>query len=525
MALSLVTLLDTAASRHPGNPAVGRPGDAPLSYRELQAASAGIAAALGVERGDRVALLLPKCPEAVAAVWGVLRAGAAYVPIDVTAPPARAAYIVANCGVSAVIVSSDLPDHVRAVAAAVPAARLVQVHGATPMARDGVTVVDVPTCGRGLPLRTPSPANPKDLAYVLYTSGSTGQPKGVMVSHAAALGFIDWVMETYAIGPTDVLSSHAPLHFDLSTLDLFGAAAGGARLVVFDEETVRFPVRAADVMVSERVSVWYSVPGALRRLVRQGGLATRDLSALRVVLFAGEVYPLAELRQLQQALPPGVRLSNLYGPTETNVCTYWDVPPLAEWPHDWVSIGTDCSSCQGVVVDERTVPVPDGVAGELLVRGATLMSGYWGDPERTAGVLVPDLLYPHLGDRIYRTGDIVSREPGGVYRFHGRRDHMVKIRGYRVELGEVEAALFRCGCREAAAVAMARDGQPEAELVAFVVLPAGAGQDTRALRQQLAQEIPKYMVPVDIHVVATLPMTSSGKVDRQTLGRALERMP
>lgn len=524
MALSLVSLLDASAEAAPDAPAVARPGEAPLSYAELQAASCAVAEALSVRRGDRVALLMPKGAEAVASLWGALRAGAAYVPIDPTAPPARAAYITGNCSVAAIVVSGELPDHVRAVTAAVPGARVVQTHGATTLANADAHV-DVRAVRRRRDVVPPAPANSKDLAYVLYTSGSTGQPKGVMVSHGAALGFIDWVMETYAITRADVLSNHAPLHFDLSTLDIFAAAAGGARLVVLDEETVRFPARSSEVLAQERISVWYSVPGALRRMLQHGALASRDLSALRAVLFAGEVYPAADLRRLQDTLPRGVRLSNLYGPTETNVCTYWDVPPLETWPHDWLPIGVDCSGCQGFVVDEAGAPVPDGTPGELLVRGATLMSGYWGDADRTSQVLVPDAFYPHLGDLAYRTGDIVSREPEGVYRFHGRRDHMVKIRGYRVELGEVEAALHRCGCREAAVVARRRADDADAELVAFVVLPTDSDADARDLRRQLAGELPKYMIPAEVHVLTALPSTSSGKVDRQALALSLQRTP
>jgi len=273
-------------------------------------------------------------------------------------------------------------------------------------------------------------------------------------------------------------------------------------------------------MERERISVWYSVPGALRRMLRSARLAERDLSALRVLLFAGEVYPVDELRTLQTALPTRVRLCNLYGPTETNVCTWWEVPAAGTWTSDYVPIGVDCSTCQGVIVDADLQPVPDGTPGELLMRGGTLMTGYWGDAERTARGFVANFVQPQNGDGFYRTGDIVSREPDGLYRFHGRRDHMVKVRGYRVELGEVEAALHRApGIREAAVVAIESPGSGENELVAFVVGEAGGDELGRSneLRRQLASTLPKYMLPSATHWLPALPATSSGKVDRQAL--------
>ncbi len=518
MPASLVALLLRSVKDHPERPAVGLPGEEPLTYSGLDRASAGVAAWLterGVRRGDRVGILLPKSVEAVAGVWGILRTGAAYVPIDRSSPPQRAALIAANCGMSALLTSTEAPGAVEAIRATLPGIPVLLLHGV------GGTGVPSPSAG---PL--PSP-NVRDLAYILYTSGSTGVPKGVMVSHGAALSFVEWAATRFDLRPEDVLSSHAPLHFDLSTFDLFGAALAGARLVVLDEETVRFPMASAEVLETERISVWYSVPGALRRMVRTARLSDRKLPALRTVLFAGEVYPADELRALQLALPPDTALYNLYGPTETNVCTWWQVPPAGTWTSTSVPIGVDCENCEGVVVDPELKPVPVGEAGELLVRGGTLMEGYWGDAEATARSFVADFLHPHLPDRLYRTGDIVRRQEDGTYAFHGRVDHMVKVRGYRVELGEVESALLRAsGVTEAAVVAVERDGSGgrETELVAFV---SGEGPDPgreRDLRRHLASHVLKYMVPAEIRFLGEFPTTSSGKIDRQAL-KALASQP
>ena len=516
MPLDLSALLRRAAARHPDRPAVAVPGGRTLDYAGLDRESRAVAGALrraGVGRGHRVGVLVPKGVEAVTAVWGALRAGAAYVPVDPTAPAARAALIARDCGMTALLASGDVAASVAAVRAALPAVAVIQVHGQEPLEDARRPAQD----------EGPDAApNVRDLAYVLYTSGSTGVPKGVMVTHGAALSFVEWAAERFGIGPTDVLSSHAPLHFDLSTFDLFAAAYGGAKVVVLDEETVRFPMTSADVLEAERITVWYSVPGALRRMLRAGRLAQRALGSLRTVLFAGEAYPADELRELQAALPR-VALFNLYGPTETNVCTYWQVPPAGTWHDAKIPIGRDCENCEGVVVDEELRPVPDGTPGELLVRGGTIMEGYWGDPARTAASFVSDFLHPHLRDVFYRTGDLVSRRADGAYDFHGRRDHMVKVRGYRVELGEVEAALHGApGVAEAAVVPARR--ATETELVAFVAgLGAPAPADrARAVRAHLAAVLPKYMVPAEFVWVDGLPTTSTGKVDRRSLAATAE---
>jgi amino acid adenylation domain-containing protein len=515
MAVSLLHLLHDAVQRFPERRAVADCAGASLSYAQLDESSARLAGELRVRRGDRVGLLMPKSVDAVVAAWAIMRAGCAYVPLDVTAPPARAAMIARDCGMAALMAPAEFSDAVAVLQQAVPTMQWIQTDGERRAAGSG-------------PLHplSPSAVNVRDLAYILYTSGSTGVPKGVMVTHGAALGFIEWGMETFNITCDDVLSNHAPFHFDLSTFDLYCAAAAGASVVVLDEETVRFPMKSAQIMERERISVWYSVPGALRSMIRIGRLRDRNLSALRVVLFAGEVYPVAELHVLQETLPASVRLCNLYGPTETNVCTWWEVPPAGTWDYEQPPIGIDCSSCQGVIVDERMQPVADGETGELLVRGATLMSGYWGDRERTDRGFVANFLQPHLGDRFWRTGDIVSRDAAGLYRFHGRRDHMVKVRGYRIELGEVESALQRLGqVQDAAVVAIERrgagGGAGETELMAFIV---GRDEDraadpAAALHDALAQSLPKYMLPSQLRWIDALPRTSNGKVDRQKLSQ------
>jgi len=530
MALSLVDLLRDASRIHGSKAALRLDGVGSLSYSELDRASLLVAETLlssGVLKGDRVGLVLPKNLHAVVGLWGVMRAGAVYVPIDPGSPPQRAALIADDCQMAAILCSEDLIGTAEAIRERVDLVS-VQLDGPDGLFSSGLIVS---SDQKDTETTRPLPSvNVRDLAYILYTSGSTGVPKGVMVSHGAALSFAEWGARRFELVAEDVLSSHAPLHFDLSTFDFFASCRAGAEVVIFDEETVRFPMAAAGLLESAGITVWYSVPRALRAMLRMGRLTERNIGSLRTVLFAGEPYPADELRELQKALPQA-SLFNLYGPTETNVCTYWEVPPPGSWTSSAVPVGIDCENCEGVVVDDDLQPVPDGMSGELLVRGGTIMEGYWGDPDKTAASFVSDFLYPYLSDRFYRTGDIVARQHDGNYAFYGRADHMVKIRGYRVELGEIETALHRFdGLVEAAVVAVdsCSSAAEDRCLVAFVVGEGRSLHDPRSisdLKKHIEGIVPKYMVPSKFLRLEKLPTTSTGKVDRQALTGIAETQP
>src|SRR5687768_5636160 len=236
MAVSLVDLLRRAAVAVPDARAVSQPNGPSLTYDALERTSGALAAKLRSRRGDRVGVLAPKSVDTVVGLWAAMRTGAAYVPLDPTAPPARVAHIARDCGMTSLLASETLTESVSAIRDAAPDVQVVSLDGASQATNEQ---------GNGPDRRSPSPVNARDLAYILYTSGSTGVPKGVMVSHGAALGFVDWAVETLGLRTTDVLSNHAPFHFDLSVLDLYGAAAVGAEVVVLDEEIVRFPVLSA----------------------------------------------------------------------------------------------------------------------------------------------------------------------------------------------------------------------------------------------------------------------------------------
>ena len=517
---TLAQVLDQAASAWPDGPAV-IDGDRTLTYEELARNAAGLARLLhdaGVDPGDRVGLFLDKSLEAVTGIWAVLLAGAAYVPLDPLAPPARLAYIAANAGIRCLLTArAKAPAWVRLVEAGAPIEHLVVLDGiaepessaATP---PGVKLHDGARLPTGEPSRSPSTIG-HDLAYILYTSGSTGDPKGVMLSHGNAVAFVEWAAEEFAVGRDDVLSSHAPFHFDLSIFDLFAAAWGGAPVALVPPAASMFPVEVRRFIERTGITVWYSVPSLLTMLTLRGGLVPGSLPSLRTILFAGEVFPTKYLRQLMAALPH-VEFDNLYGPTETNVCTWYRVPPLSDDADQPIPIGRPIADTDAfAVVDGRRARI--GEVGELYVRGGTVMQGYWGDPERTARGLVPHPLAPGR-EPAYRTGDLVRLRDDGCFDFLGRRDSQVKSRGYRIELGDIETTVYAHPGVEECAVVTVPDELVTNLLHCFVVLRDGATvADVVALCRA---RLPKYMVPT-FECLPALPKTSTGKTDRQDLAR------
>jgi amino acid adenylation domain-containing protein len=517
-AFLLQHLLRDAVEREPDRGAVNLGADE-LTYGELEARSNRIARALrsvGVQRGDRVALHLPKSPQAVAALYGILKAGAAYVPIEPSSPGPRLADIVAQCRPRCIVTWSQAREKLSTeLCRSAGVAAVAAVDDAVPFGDLGVPALHLDEAAAAELDTDPAVgAVDHDLAYVLFTSGSTGQPKGVMLSHLNALTFVNWARDTFGLGPEDRLSNHAPFNFDLSVLDLFAAAAAGARVTLVPEGLAMFPTRLAELAARERLSVWYSVPSVLTLLLTRGDLAAHDLSSLRWILFAGEVFPAKYLGELMRALPEA-RYANLYGPTETNVVTWYEVQPSDERRKEPVPIGKPCANSDCIVIaEDGEVVTGPGREGLLHVRGSTVMQGYFGQPEATAAAFLPSPVARGREELLYCTGDWVTIDEQGDFVYLGRRDHMVKTRGYRVELGEIEAALYaHPAVREAAAVAVPDDLLGN-RIHAFVV-----GDDVTAqeLRTHCSRVLPRYMVPEEVELIAELPRTTTDKIDRPRL--------
>jgi amino acid adenylation domain-containing protein len=378
-------------------------------------------------------------------------------------------------------------------------------------------------CLQDSELLPPAGTIENDLAYILYTSGSTGDPKGVMISHRTIFTFINWCYETFKLTEKDRVTSHAPLHFDLSTFDIYATIKAGGTVVLVPEKLSIFPVQLVQLLQDEEITVTYMVPSIFSLIVNYGRLSRHDLSKLRTILFAGEVFPIKYLRQLVTAIPH-TDYYNLYGPTETNVCTYYKVRPedLAPECTQPVPIGIACENSEVFAVDEAGQLVTEpGYEGELWVRGSCVAQGYWADPEKTAKGFVHNHFQPYHNEIAYRTGDIVILDEDGLnWRFIGRRDHMIKSRGYRIELGEIEAALYgHTGIKEAAVVAIP-DELVGNRIKAFVVPLKENGLTITELHTHCRDHLPRYMVPEVIEFRNELPKTSTGKINRPLLAKA-----
>lgn len=521
VAYILQQLLTRSAQRYPEKMAVWARKRS-LTYRELDERSTQLAHLLrqrGLKKGDRVGIFFPKCVESLVCMFGVLKAGGVYVPLDPQAPADRVGYIIENCGIRVLLTSKER----RGALTPETIASLEYCVMTDDSGSNGSGNKVVPWAMLGEFPKSPAPPvtlTETDLAYILYTSGSTGRPKGVMLSHQNALTFVEWCAEKFQVRPEDRLSNHAPLHFDLSVFDVYNAMEAGATVYLVTEDLALFPTTLANFIEAQQITIWYSVPSALMLLLLHANMKAEKLPHLRIVLFAGEVFPMKYLRQLADLLP-SVELFNLYGPTETNVCTYYHVERERLAGMEKLPIGIACENTEVFAVnDQDQIVTAPGESGELYVRGPGVTYGYWADVEKTRKMVVPNRFQAHFNENMYRTGDLVTLAEDGNYYFQGRRDSQIKSRGYRIELGDIESALLsHPGVREAAAIAI-----PD-ELVGNRIKAVVAAHEAQELKITELQQfcgtiIPKYMIPEQIEFLEALPKTSTGKIDRVSLAKA-----
>ncbi|MHB8865767.1 MAG: amino acid adenylation domain-containing protein [Pirellulaceae bacterium] len=505
---SLEGLCQFWAQETPEAPAVEDGTGRQLSYRQLNQMADQVAARLmdhGVRPGDRVGVCSPKSFDSVVAILAALKARAAYVPMDYSAPVERNRFIAKNCRMRAVCL-----DETRQATLELDASDVATlVFPAEACERAGRAWLSAE------PSHSPpiEPAAPEDLAYILYTSGSTGVPKGVSHTHSSAMSFVRWAASTFSPISTDRFSSHAPFHFDLSIFDLYVPMTVGACVVLVSEAVGKEPRRLARFIAENKISIWYSVPSVLSILTQFGNLPEYDYSGLRLVLFAGEVFAVKHLRALKSQWPDK-EFFNLYGPTETNVCTYFRIPDQIDEAREApYPIGRPCENVKALVLDEQNQPVGAGQEGELHIHASgPVMRQYWELPEQSRGAFHVD----EAGLKWYRTGDIVSLDSEGNFEFVGRRDRMVKRHGYRIELGEIETALYQHPeVREAAVVASQTD--EVMQIRAFLSTKTNDPISIISLKKFCAEHLPYYMSPDQFLFVASLPRTSTDKVDYQAL--------
>ncbi|QZT61022.1 non-ribosomal peptide synthetase [Mycolicibacterium austroafricanum] len=475
------------AEAHPDAPAVWcRDGD--LTYGELRDQVLAVAAALqvaGVRRADTVAVMGPKNFEQIIALLAISAIGAVYVPVGVDHPAERAARMLANGAVRMALVCGDQP----------------------PTTLPALTVAEALRVGRRETEFMLPVVDPADLAYILFTSGSTGEPKGVEMSHDAAMNTVEFINAHFDIGPADRCLALSTLECDLSVIDVFGMLGTGGSIVVVDEEHRRDPDVWARLVERHGVTVLHFMPGWLEMLSEVDG----DLSSLRVVPTGGDWVRPEMVRALRKRAPH-MRFAGLGGATETathnTICEVEDIP--AEWTSVPFGVPLPNNSCRVVGPDGRDCP--DWVPGELWVGGRGVARGYCARPDLTAERFVE-----YYGRTWYRTGDLVRYRPGGVIEFVGRADHRIKISGYRVELGEVESALRRIpGVDSAVAAVVAADGGRDA----LAALISGVA-DPQKVTAAMAEVVPPHMIPQIIVAADHIPYTLGGKIDRAAVTRML----
>ncbi len=448
----------------------------------------------GIKKQDRVALVLPKTTDAIVSVFASLLAGAVYVPIHPQWPKERIETTLVDCAARLVIEGDEsspprIVDH--------ETGESIAWH--EPDIRRRISDEQF----RLLPR-----ANAGDPALILFTSGSTGQPKGVVLSHRAVIAFVEWSAREFQISSADRIACPSPLSFDLSTLDIFNMALCGATCVLVPGDIVWMPRFLAQFVREGRITFWYSVPSILAGMLEEVRLKQYEYPSLRVILFAGEVFRGADVARLQAAVPHAL-CANLYGPTETNVVTWCRVPPGFDGAQP-LPIGQACPYA--------TVTV-DAASGELLAGGDSLMSGYWNRPEDTQRAFVT-----LGGTRYYRTGDRVSCGPDGNYYFLGRLDRQVKRRGFRIELGEIETALAgREDILEAAAVAVESLKRGTA-IIAFVRARSSGALTLVEAKAHCARTLPLYMLPDHILFLDAIPRGSRGKIDYVALSKIADEV-
>jgi len=488
-------LFEAAAARHPEAVAVDWEGHQ-TSYRQLDVKANRLARLLrrqvGPEVAVRVAVCLDRGLDLVVAMLAVLKAGAVYVPLDPRYPQDRLALMMREADVRLVI--SD-GNHLSLLNGA-PCLRVDQDDTAA-----GMSAAPMPLAG---PATAP--------CCIFFTSGSTGVPNGVLVSHRAIVNTLDWVNRTFGVSTGDRLLFVTSPCFDLSLYDVFGSLGAGATVVMAGDDTLRDPARLAEALTARRITIWNSAPAMLSQLVPYLSRPARS-SSLRLVLLSGDWIPLGLPDEVRAAFP-GASVISLGGATEAAIWSNWF--PIAAIDPRWRSIpyGRPIQNCRYYVLDQSLRSVPVGATGELYIAGACLAEGYVNRPELTAERFVTDPSPPHR--RLYRTGDLARYFPDGNLEFLGRRDSQVKIRGFRIELNEVEAALCALGDVRSAACVARRDGSGEMALHAFVV-PSSGTPSPRAIKAGLAGTLPPFMIPSQITVLKQLPLSPNGKVDRRAL--------
>lgn len=498
---NLSDLLARSFEEFASNDAFEESGKNVFTYRETHKKTCQIEGFLtekGVERGGRIAICTDKSLDTLVCILGTILQGSVYIPMDILAPTKRIQIILDDSQATGLIGDGALVD-------ALIASNKAQ--DKWPIPGTSLQYVLLKKTGAG------KIKVPKDLAYILYTSGSTGTPKGVMITHTNALSFIQWGATTFTLSSKDIFSSVAPFHFDLSVFDIFVAIWHGSKVVLMNNKTIRNPLMISELIEQKAITVWYSTPTALMLLQRYGKLNRYNHESLRIVNFAGEVFPKTQLKQLKQAWPEA-QFYNLYGPTETNVCTWKPIPDVLESDFSSSNIGKCCAHLDCRILDinkEIKDPIP-GQRGELIVSGASVSPGYLDLPAERQNSLFQD----NQNSTWYKTGDLVHVNNQGEFEFIGRTDRMIKRNGYRVELNEIEKTLEQHDAIDRVCVINCKS-KDQVILRAFIQGNTTEPTTRTSLKPYASDRLPSHMIPDEWVWINQIPLTSTQKIDYQKL--------
>ncbi|SEQ99087.1 amino acid adenylation domain-containing protein [Hyunsoonleella jejuensis] len=509
---TLVDIIENASTSQPDKEAF-KCGKETITYRELSIKTSQLAHYLnqqGVKIGDRVGIYLNRSLETAIAIYGILKAGAAYVPLDFSAPHTRTSYVLKNCDIRYLISSPKLRSKVKSLLET--ESNLSAVIGLKTDIISSVDWEDIYTIN--ISNFKPLKITGHNLAYVMFTSGSTGLPKGIMHTHNSGLNYAKLSASLYDVTLNDRVGNHAPIHFDISTFGYFSAPLRCATTIIATDAHTKLPSSLAQLIDEENLSIWYSVPLALIQILQTGLLDRYKMFSLRWVLFGGEVFPLKHLRTFIEKWEH-VTFSNVYGPAEVNQCTFYNFRSLPDFI-DTLPIGKVWGNTSFRVLDECDNPVKLGDKGKLLINSGTMMQGYWKNPELTSKSFYTENSDDGLEIKFYRTGDIVSEREDGNLLFYGRNDRQVKVRGYRIELDEIEASILKHP--EIREVAVIVDTRTDATLIyTAVLLIENSRLTAHEVKLYCKQNLPVYAIPDIIQIHTNLPRTSSGKIDRKHL--------
>lgn len=478
--MSLLSAFNGHCATNPDNIAVIE-SDQQLNYQQLQQSLVPIISSIRsrIKHCQRIAIAIDRGINATRAILSTLSLNACYVPLDLKNPNKRLNYIVNDADVQCILGQGKCPEWLD-------------------KPEQWIDITQLPVlstdCFHNQTIDSQS------LAAILYTSGSTGNPKGVALSHHAMTNFADWAVETFNISSKDRIASLSPFHFDLSVFDLFSTLSSGACIHFIPALLTMSPSRLSNWLSENRITTWYTVPSLLSFLCLKGSLNTTPLAHLKTLLFAGEIFPTSQLIKLCELLPD-VNLYNLYGPTETNVCCYWPVDRMRLNKQHPIPIGLPACNSNLCISDNN----------ELLVKSSNNLTGYW-----QQGKLIPALSV----DRYYHTGDKVSLNKKNEYCYHGRLDRMLKCSGYRVEPAEIEQVILENDQIEKCAVFGLKDSTSGQRPVAAIVLKEKA--DLAFIINNIKKNLPSYMQPRKFITLDSLPYLSNGKIDYKSLEQQME---